>query len=123
MQKAPYLSTLFVLAGLAALGLPATMGFVGELTILISAIERFGLGLMIIALGSMVGAGYIIWTFRRVIYGEMSEIIASSTFKMNCIEFLALILFAILILFFGLFPSALFDVITMAFIAPTGGLQ
>jgi NADH-quinone oxidoreductase subunit M len=123
MQKAPYLSALFVLAGLAALGLPATMGFVGELTILISAIERYGLGLMIIALGSMVGAGYIIWTFRRVIYGEMSEVIEKSTFKMNPIEFLALVLFATLILFFGLFPSTLFDVINMAFIAPTGGLQ
>jgi NADH-quinone oxidoreductase subunit M len=121
MQKAPYLSALFVLAGLAALGLPATMGFVGELTILISAIEHYGLGLMIIALGSMVGAGYIIWTFRRVIYGEMSEIIDKSTFQMNPVEFLALVLFAFFILFFGLFPSTLFDIINMAFTIPTGG--
>jgi NADH-quinone oxidoreductase subunit M len=122
MQKAPYLSALFVLAGLAALGLPGTMGFVGELTILISAIKHYGLSLMIVALGSMVGAGYMIWTFRRVVYGKMSKTVEKSDFTMNPIEFLALVLFAIFILFFGLFPSTLFNVINMAF-ASFGGIQ
>ena len=104
MQKAPYLSALFVLAGLAALGLPGTMGFIGELTILISSIKVYGFWLIIVALASMIGAGYIIWTFRRVIYGEMSETVKKSNFKMNKVEFLALIIFAVLIVFFGLFP-------------------
>ena len=115
MQKAPYLSAIFVLAGLAALGLPGTMGFIGELTILISAIDTFGIGLIIVALGSMIGAGYIIWTFRRVVYGEKSKLIEASNFKMNRVEFLALILFAVGIVGFGLFPSLLFDTINTAF--------
>jgi len=106
MQKAPYLSAIFVLAGLAALGLPGTMGFIGELTILISAIDTFGIGLIIVALGSMIGAGYIIWTFRRVVYGEKSKLIEAHDFKMNRVEFLALILFALGIIGFGLFPVA-----------------
>ena len=124
MQKAPYLSAIFVLAGLAALGLPGTMGFVGELTILIAAIKSYGFWLIAIALGSMIGAGYIIWTFRRVIYGEISETIEKSDFKMDRVEFAALIAFAALIVLFGLFPSALFDVINSAFVslAPQGGL-
>jgi len=123
MQRAPYLSAIFVLAGLAALGLPGTMGFIGELSILISAIERYGIGLIIVALGSMIGAGYIIWTFRRVIYGEKSELVASSHFKMNPVEFSALIIFALFILGFGLFPSVLFEVINTAFVslASNGG--
>ncbi len=115
MQKAPYLSAIFVLAGLAALGLPGTMGFIGELTILISAIDKFGIGLIIVALGSMIGAGYIIWTFRRVVYGEKSKLVEASDFKMNRVEFLALILFALGIVGFGLFPSLLFDTINTAF--------
>jgi len=124
MQKAPYLSALFVLAGLAALGLPGTMGFIGELTILIASIKVYGFWLIIVALASMIGAGYIIWTFRRVIYGEMSETVKKSNFKMNKVEFLALIIFAVLIVFFGLFPSSLFDVINTAFVSlmPQGGL-
>jgi NADH-quinone oxidoreductase subunit M len=123
MQKAPYLSAIFVLAGLAALGLPGTMGFIGELTILISAIETYGIGLIIVALGSMIGAGYIIWTFRRVIYGEKSELVEQNDFKMNKVEFFALILFALGIIGFGLFPSLLFDTINAAFsmLLPQGG--
>ena len=117
MQKAPYLSAIFVLAGLAALGLPGTMGFVGELTILISSIESFGMGLIVVALGSMLGAGYIIWTFRRVVYGEKSALVAKSDFSMNKVEFFALMLFAFAIVLFGLFPSILFDTINTAFVS------
>ena len=124
MQKAPYLSAIFVLAGLAALGLPGTMGFVGELTILIASIKSYGMWLIIVALGSMIGAGYIIWTFRRVIYGEMSEAVKVNSFKMNRVEFTALVIFAVLIVLFGIFPSMLFDTINLAFapLATAGGL-
>jgi len=125
MQKAPYLSAIFVLAGLGALGLPGTMGFVGELTILIAAIEAHGVWLAIVALGSMIGASYIIWTFRRVIYGRMSAVVEKTDFSMNKLEFLALMIFALFIVLFGLFPNILFDAINPAFSAYTflGGVQ
>jgi NADH-quinone oxidoreductase subunit M len=115
MQRAPYLSAIFVLAGLGALGLPGTMGFVGELSILISAIESYGVWLAVVAFGSMIGAGYIIWTLRRVIYGQMSELVQTTKFSMNPMEFLSLIIFAIAILAFGLFPNILFDIINPIF--------
>ena len=109
MQKAPYISAVFVLAGLGALGLPGTMGFVGELSILISALKSFGLWMIVVALGSMFGAGYIVFAFRRVVYGEMSEVVKRSNFKMNRVEFLALAIFALFIVLFGLFPNLLFE--------------
>jgi len=115
MQKAPYISAIFVLAGLGALGLPGTMGFVGELSILLSAIHGFGLWMVVVALGSMLGAGYIIWTLRRVIYGEMSEVVKTTKFNMNVVEFISLLVFAIFIVLFGLFPNLLFEYINPAF--------
>lgn len=121
MQKVPYISAIFVLAGLAALGMPGTMGFIGELTILISAIQHYGMVLIIIALGSMIGAGYIIWTFRRVIYSEMSQTVEKSRFSIHPAEFTALIIFALLILFFGFAPSLLFETINPAFYSMSGG--
>ena len=116
MQKAPYLSAIFVLAGLGALGLPGTMGFVGELSILISAVKSYSLWIAFIALASMVGAGYIIWTFRRVIYGEMSSLVKETSFKMHPMEFLALVVFCVLIILFGIAPNILFDMINPAFV-------
>ncbi|WP_201351863.1 complex I subunit 4 family protein [Hydrogenimonas urashimensis] len=123
MQKAPWLSAVFVLAGLAALGLPGTAGFIGELSILIASIHRFGLWMAVVAIASMVGAGYIIWTFRRVIYGEISRAVETNDFSMNRVEFAALVIFSVLILWFGLFPSQLFSIINGAFDAlhATGG--
>jgi NADH-quinone oxidoreductase subunit M len=115
MQKAPYISAIFVLSGLAALGLPATMGFIGEVTILLSAIESFGYWIAIIVVGSMLSASYLIWTFRRVIYGAASELVLKTDFSMNKIEFLSLMIFVILIILFGIFPSALFEPINQAF--------
>ncbi len=124
MQKAPYISTIFVIAGLAALGLPGTMGFIGEISILIASIKSWGLIMSIVALGSMVGAGYIIWSFRRVIYGEISYKIANSRFEISMAEKLSLGIFAILIILFGIVPSTLFVYINQAFsaIANTGGI-
>jgi len=115
MQKAPWVSAIFVLAGLAALGLPGTAGFIGELSILIASIKSYGLWLVVIAAGSMIGAGYIIWTFRRVVYGVMSPSIERNSFEMHRMEFAALAIFAVLILWFGIFPAGLFEIINSAF--------
>jgi len=115
MQKIPYISAIFILAGLGALGLPGTMGFIGELSILLSAVKSFGLWMAIVAIGSMLGAGYMIWTFRRVIYGEMSEVVQVTKFRMNMMEFLSLVIFALFIIVFGLFPNLLFEYINPAF--------
>jgi len=119
MQKAPYLSALFVLAGFGALGLPGTMGFVGEITILFSAIQSYGAWIAIILLGSMISASYLIWTFRRVIYGQMSSLVVKTDFSMNRVEFFALVIFALLIIAFGLYPKPLFEAINQAFSAYT----
>ena len=115
MQKAPFLSAIFIIAGLGALGFPATMGFIGEFTILISSITAYGVWLAIIAIGAIIAASYMILSFRRVIFGEMSELVRQTDFSMNRMEFLALVLFVIFILLFGIYPSALFDVINQAF--------
>ena len=115
MQKVPYISAIFVLAGLGALGLPGTMGFIGELTILISSIQSFGVWMVVILIGSLISASYLIWTFRRVIYGEMSAKVSATNLSMNKVEFLALAIFTVLIIFFGIFPTQLFKAINQAF--------
>ena len=115
MQKAPYLSAIFVLAGLGALGLPGTMGFIGEIAILISAIEGFGAWMVVILIGSLISASYLVWTFRRVIYGEIGEKVANADLSMNKAEFFSLLIFATLIILFGVYPQPLFEAINQAF--------
>ena len=115
MKKAPYASAIFILAGMAALGLPGTMGFVGELTIIVSAIKAFGWWIAVIAIASLISAGYIIWAIRRAIHGPMSDIVAKSDFHMSMAEKAALAVFALLIVYFGIQPQPIFDLANQAF--------
>ncbi len=115
MQRAPYLSALFMLAGMAALGLPGTMGFIGEIAILISSITAHGTWMVIILLGSMLSAAYLIYSFRQVVFGEMSALVQKSDFSMPKMEFLSLLVFGFIILVFGLYPQPLFEMINQAF--------
>jgi len=114
MQRAPYISTVFIIAGLGALGFPATMGFVGEVSVLISSIESYGLWLIVVAFVSMLSASYIIWTFRRVLYGSMSSVVRSSDFSISKMEFFALIVFSLFIIVFGIYPQVIFSLINDA---------
>ena len=121
MQKAPYVSAIFVLAGMAALGLPGTMGFVGELTIIVSAIKAYGWWIAVAAIASLISAGYIIWAVRRAFHAEISPVVAKAKFHMSGAEFGALVVFAILIVLFGVYPQPIFDAANNAF-AMFGGM-
>jgi len=121
MQKAPYISAIFVLAGMAALGLPGTMGFVGELTIIVSSIKEFGWWIAIIAIASLISAGYVIWAVRRAFHAEISPVVAKSKFDISGFEFLSLSVFAFFIVLFGVYPQIIFDVANKAF-AMFGGI-
>jgi len=115
MKKAPYISAIFILAGMAALGLPGTMGFVGELTIIVSAVKAYGWWIALIAVTGLITAGYIIWAVRRSIHGEISPAVEKATFVMSGAERTALTIFALLIVYFGIRPQAIFDLANQAF--------
>jgi NADH-quinone oxidoreductase subunit M len=115
MKKAPYISAIFILAGMAGLGLPGTMGFVGELTIIVSAVKSFGWWIALIAVSGLITAGYIIWAVRRSIHGEISPVVEKATFTMSMPERVGLSIFAFLIIFFGIYPQPIFDLANSAF--------
>jgi len=115
MTKAPMISAIFVLAGMAALGLPGTMGFVGEMTIIVSAIKSYGWWMALIAIASLLSAGYIIWSVRRALHGEPGERVLAADFSMSMAEKTALVLFALMIVYFGIQPQGIFDLANQAF--------
>jgi NADH-quinone oxidoreductase subunit M len=115
MTKAPMISAIFVLAGMAALGLPGTMGFVGEMTIIVSAIKSYGWWMALIAIASLLSAGYIIWSVRRALHGEPGERVLAADFSMSTAEKIALVLFALMIVYFGIQPQGIFDLANQAF--------
>ena len=110
----PKYSILFMLFTLAALGLPGTSGFIGEFLILMGAFKDNFLVAVIASLGVIFGAAYMLWLYKRVVFGE---IINKDLLKMPDLdksELIILISLALPTLFFGFYPEPLLDTIEVS---------
>ena len=56
---------------LAALGLPGTSGFVGEFLVLVGAFQKNILVAVLASLGVILAAAYMLWLYRRVVFGKI----------------------------------------------------
>jgi NADH-quinone oxidoreductase subunit M len=58
----------------------------------------------------IVGAGYTLWMVKRVIFGEITNDKVAALQDINSREFLILSTLAVAVLFFGLYPAPLLEV-------------
>ncbi|MDC0895673.1 NADH-quinone oxidoreductase subunit M [Candidatus Pelagibacter sp.] len=110
----PKYSILFMLFTLAALGLPGTSGFVGEFLILMAAFKDNFLVAVIASLGVILGAAYMLWLYKRVVFGKLINTELKSMVDLNKSEYFILISLAIPTLFFGIYPDPLISTIEVS---------
>ena len=108
----PRYAAFFMLMMMASIGLPGTSGFVGEFLVLISAWQINTLLAFLTTTGVVLGAIYMLWLYRRVVFGraEKEEILAMSPLDRR--EIFIFTPLSILVLWYGIFPGGLLD--TMA---------
>ena len=118
----PLLATLFTFAGLASLGLPGLAGFVAEYITFTSSYQVWNVVTIVSVFTMILTAAYILWMLKRVFYGPFNT-------KWNRLpdanwrEALPLITLAVVIVFVGVFPNFLIDVITPALSALLHGVS
>ena len=110
----PKYSILFMLFTLAALGLPGTSGFVGEFLILMGVFKDNFLVAVIASLGVILGAAYMLWLYKRVIFGKLINKDLSKMLDLNRSEYFILTCLAVPILFFGFYPDPLINTIEVS---------
>ena len=110
----PKYSVLFMLFTLAALGLPGTSGFIGEFLILMGAFKDNFLVAVIASLGVIFGAAYMLWLYRRVVFGDLNNKDLLKIPDLNNSETFILWLLAIPVLFFGFYPEPLINTIEVS---------
>ncbi len=66
MHHMPLIGVVMVIAGLAALGLPALSGFVAEMTVFLGTLDAHPAATIAAVFGVVLAAGYILWTIQRV---------------------------------------------------------
>jgi NADH-quinone oxidoreductase subunit M len=70
VQRMPAYALVFMIFMLASVGLPGTSGFVGEFLVLVGAFQVNTWVALLAATGMVLGAAYMLWLYRRVIFGR-----------------------------------------------------
>ena len=101
----PKFSILLIVFVLGSLGLPGTTGFIGEFLILMGTFKKSFLVAAIASLGVILGAAYMLWLYKRVVFGELTNQKLLKIIDLNKVELSILTLLALGIIFFGFYPD------------------
>jgi NADH-quinone oxidoreductase subunit M len=100
----PRFAAFFMLFAMANAGLPATSGFVGEFMVILGAV-KYDFWVAAAAATTLVfGAAYSLWMYKRVVFGEVANPNVAALVDVNAREFLILLLLAGAVLWMGVYP-------------------
>ncbi len=107
----PKFAVVFMVFTLGAVGLPGTSGFIGEFLILLAAFKKNFLVAVIASLGVILAAAYMLWLYRRVIFGELKNNELKKMVDLRKSELFTLWTLAVPTIFFGFYPEPLINTV------------
>jgi len=110
----PKYAFVFMIFVLAALGLPGTSGFVGEFLVLVGTFQINIFVAVLASLGVILAAAYMLWLYKRVIFGKMASSEIKEMTDLNKTEIYIFASLVFLTLFFGIYPEPLFNTIDIS---------
>ena len=105
----PWFAVFAMLFYMANSGLPGTSGFVGEFMIVLASFQYNPLVAFVAATTLIVSAGYTLWLYKRIFFGEVANSHVAELKDINGREWLVLGVFAFFTLAVGLYPKPLTD--------------
>ena len=110
----PKYSFILMIFVLGTLGLPGTSGFVGEFLVLVGAFKVNFLVAILASIGVVLAAAYILWLYKRVIFGKLENNQIKEMKDLNKSEMGVLASIGILVIFFGFYPEPLFNTVNVS---------
>ena len=111
VNRMPIYAFTFMVFMLASVGLPGTSGFVGEILVLVGAFQVNTWVATLAATGLILGAAYMLWLYRRVIFGKLEKDDLQSIADMNGREIAVFAPLIVLTILMGVYPQPFLDVI------------
>lgn len=112
-RRMPFITTFFVVAALASLGLPGMAGFVAEFLVFLGSFPVHGVATIAGVLTIVLTAGYLLWTLERVFFGPERPQWANLK-DISRLEGVTVGIFVLVIVGLGVYPSMLADVVVPA---------
>ena len=111
VSEMPKYAIVFMVFTLGAVGLPGTTGFIGEFLILMGTFKKSFIAAILASLGVILSAAYMLWLYRRVVFGRLNNANLKGILDLNKSETLILWVLAVPTVFFGFYPEPLFGTI------------
>jgi NADH-quinone oxidoreductase subunit M len=106
VERMPAYSAIFMAFTLAAMGLPGTSGFIGEFLILLGTFRVSTLECFLAATAMFLGAAYMLYLYRRVIFGKITREDLRNILDLTPREKVVFVPLLLLVLWMGVYPNS-----------------
>jgi NADH-quinone oxidoreductase subunit M len=110
VERMPRYAAVFMLFTMASVGLPGTSGFVGEFLVLAGAFQANTWAAAFAALGVILGAAYMLYLYRRVIFGRLTRDDLRQMLDLSRREIALFAPLIVVVLWMGIYPKPVLDV-------------
>jgi len=104
-RSLPLFAVFFMIVTLSSIGLPGLNGFVGEFLILLGAFQKSVLLAVLAASGVILAAVYMLWMFKRVMFGPLDKEENKNLKDLSLREVATLVPIVVLVLWIGIYPQ------------------
>ena len=110
VHRMPLYAFVFMIFILGTVGLPGTSGFVGEFLILVGAYQVSSWLAVLASTGIVLGAAYMLYLYRRVIFGRLEKEDLKNILDLNWREIAVFTPLVIVVLWIGIYPAPFLEV-------------
>lgn len=111
VHRMPVYAAVFMVFVLGSVGLPGTSGFIGEFLVLVGAFQVNTAVAVLAATGVVLGAAYMLYLYRRVVFGRLEKEDLKSILDLNPREIAVFAPLVAATLWMGIWPEPFLDVI------------
>ena len=110
VHRMPRYAFVFMVFMLASVGLPGTSGFIGEFLVMVGAFQVSTWLALLLATGLILGAAYMLWLYRRVIFGKLTKPDLMTMMDLNKREIAIFVPLIAIVLWMGIYPNSFIDI-------------
>ena len=114
VERMPKYAFVFMIFMLGSVGLPGTSGFIGEFLVLVGAFQDNTWVALLATTGIILGAAYMLYLFRRVIFGKLEKPDLKGILDLEPREVAIFAPLLVLVLWMGLWPQPFLDVMDVS---------
>ncbi|MAU42051.1 MAG: NADH-quinone oxidoreductase subunit M [Kordiimonas sp.] len=109
VNRMPKYALFFLFFTMASVGLPGTANFVGEILVLAGIFKVSTWAAFFATTGIILGAAYMLWLYRRVVFGELTKEDLKSILDLDKREVWIFAPLVVLTLWMGIYPASFMD--------------